>query len=115
MQELLDYAASSQDEVCGLILEGGRLFRCRNVHPEPGNHFRISDDDWLAAEEAGEVTAVFHSHPMNSPVLSGSDRKCQVASGLPWVLACNGKIRTFRPLDYLLGSRTPRVTRKTPL
>lgn len=68
-----------------------------------GKHFRISDDDWLAAEEAGEVTAVFHSHPMNSPVLSGSDRKCQVASGLPWVLACNGKIRTFRPLDYLLG------------
>ena len=53
MQELLDYAASSQDEVCGLILDGARLFRCRNVHPEPGKHFRISDDDWLAAEEAG--------------------------------------------------------------
>ncbi|RAY50443.1 phage tail protein, partial [Enterobacter hormaechei subsp. oharae] len=33
MQELLDYAASSQDEVCGLILDGGQLFRCRNVHP----------------------------------------------------------------------------------
>lgn len=59
MQELLDYAASSQDEVCGLILDGGQLFRCRNVHPEPGKHFRISDDEWLAAEEAGEVTAVF--------------------------------------------------------
>ena len=57
MQELLDYAASSQDEVCGLILDGGQLFRCRNVHPEPGKHFRISDDEWLAAEEAGEVTA----------------------------------------------------------
>ncbi|MBK4471407.1 C40 family peptidase [Enterobacter hormaechei] len=105
MQELLDYAASSQDEVCGLILDGRQLFRCRNVHPEPGKHFRISDDEWLAAEEAGEVTAVFHSHPMNSPVLSGADRKCQVASGLPWVLACNGKIRTFRPVDYFLGRR----------
>lgn len=68
--------------------------------PGHGKHFRISDDEWLAAEEAGEVTAVFHSHPMNSPVLSGADRKCRVASGLPWVLACNGKIRTFRPVDY---------------
>ena len=35
MQELLDYAASSQDEVCALILNDERVFRCRNVHPEP--------------------------------------------------------------------------------
>ena len=69
MQELLDYAASSQDEVCGLILDGGQLFRCRNVHPEPWHHFRISDDDWLAAEDEGEVTAVFHSQATS---LSGS-------------------------------------------
>ncbi|EBY6401585.1 phage tail protein, partial [Salmonella enterica subsp. enterica serovar Abony] len=27
MQELLDYAASSQDEVCGLIIDDERLFR----------------------------------------------------------------------------------------
>jgi proteasome lid subunit RPN8/RPN11 len=55
MQELLDYAASSQDEVCALILNGERVFRCRNVHPEPWHHFRISDDDWLAAEEEGRL------------------------------------------------------------
>lgn len=42
MQELLEYAALSQDEVCGLILDGDRLFRCRNTHSDPGKHFRVS-------------------------------------------------------------------------
>lgn len=105
MQELLDYAASSQDEVCGLIIDGERVFRCRNIHPDPHNQFRIADDDWLAAEEAGEVTAVFHSHPMNLPTLSSSDRRAQIASDLPWILACNGVLRTFRPVPHLLGRR----------
>ncbi|EQB3909967.1 C40 family peptidase [Citrobacter freundii] len=105
MQELLEYAASSQDEVCGLIIDGERLFRCRNIHPDPHNQFRIADDDWLAAEEAGEVTAVFHSHPMNLPTLSSSDRRAQIASDLPWILACNGVLRTFLPVPHLLGRR----------
>ncbi len=105
MQELLDYAASSQDEVCGLIIDGTRLFPCRNIHPSPESNFRIGDGDWLAAEREGEVTAVFHSHPMNSPVLSGADRRAQVVTGLPWWLACNGALRKFRPVPHLLGRR----------
>lgn len=105
MQELLEYAASSQDEVCGLILDGDRLFRCRNEHPEPGKHFRISDDDWLKAEEAGDVVAVFHSHPQNVPFLSGADRQMQEVTGLPWWLACAGRILKFRPVPFLLGRR----------
>ena len=74
MQELLEYAASSQDEVCALIIDDTRLHLCRNVHPDPAHHFRISDADWLAAEEAGEVTAVFHSHPQAVPVLTAPFR-----------------------------------------
>lgn len=105
MHELLEYAASSQYEVCGLIIDDDRLFHCRNVHPEPALHFRISDDDWLAAEDEGEVTAVFHSHPLTVPVLSGADRHSQVLTGLPWWLACNGVVRKFRPVPHLLGRR----------
>ncbi|MDM3290149.1 C40 family peptidase [Citrobacter sp. Ce105] len=105
MQELLEYAASSQDEVCGLILDGDRLFRCRNEHPEPGKHFRISDDDWLKAEEVGDVVAVFHSHPQNVPFLSGADRQMQGITGLPWWLASAGRIMKFRPVPFLLGRR----------
>lgn len=105
MQELLEYAASSQDEVCGLILDGDRLFRCRNEHPEPGKHFRISDDDWLKAEEVGDVVAVFHSHPQNVLFLSGADRQMQHVTGIPWWLACGGSIRKYRPVPFLLGRR----------
>lgn len=105
MQELLEYAASSQDEVCALIINDTRVYPCRNVHPDPAHHFRISDDDWLAAEEAGEVTAVFHSHPQAVPVLSGADRAMQVMTALPWWLACNGELRKFRPVAHLLGRR----------
>lgn len=105
MQELLDYAASSQDEVCGLIIDGKKLFRCHNAHDDPHNQFIIADNDWLAGEEAGEITAVFHSHPMNLPTLSSADRRGQVASGLPWILACNGVLREFRAVPHLLGRR----------
>ncbi|MEY8769038.1 C40 family peptidase [Erwinia sp. ACCC 02193] len=102
-QECLEFAAASVDEVCGLIIDGERLMRCRNTHPEPDRHFRISDDDWLEAEAAGEITAVFHSHPMDKLVLSGADRQAQSATGVDWWLASGGRIRKFRPVPHLLG------------
>lgn len=105
MQQLIDYAATSQDEVCALIIDNERVFHCRNVHPQPNQHFRISDDDWLAAEDEGEITAIFHSHPRNYPVLSGADRQYQVITGLPWWLACNGVLYKFLPVPHLLGRR----------
>jgi len=101
----MDYASSSLDEVCGLIIDDSRLYRCRNIHQQPQINFLISDDDWLAAESTGEVTAVFHSHPKDIPYLSGADRRAQVASGLPWWLACDGMLRKFRPVPHLLGRK----------
>ncbi|WP_170930748.1 C40 family peptidase [Yersinia intermedia] len=101
--ECLEFAASSGDEVCGLIVDGRSLVRCRNSHPTPERHFRISDDDWLNAEAAGEITAVFHSHPELKLVLSGADRTGQLATGIDWWLASGGKIRKFRPVAHLLG------------
>lgn len=105
INECLEFAASSADEVCGLIIDNARLYRCRNVHPEPKSHFRISDDDWLAAESEGEITALFHSHPEPINVLSGADRHAQVLTGLPWFLACDGVVHEFRPVPHLLGRR----------
>ncbi len=101
--ECLEFAASSGDEVCGLIVDGRSLVKCRNAHPIPERHFRISDDDWLNAEAAGEITAVFHSHPGQKLVLSGADRTAQLATGIDWWLASGGQLRKFRPVAYLLG------------
>lgn len=103
--ECLTYAASSSDEVCGLIIDGARLWRCRNVHPDPTRNFRIADRDWLEAEAAGEITAVFHSHPEPKLVLSGADRTAQLATGIDWWLSSTGTLRKFRPVPHLLGRR----------
>lgn len=104
-EELIAYAASQYGEACGLILNGDTLFRCANTHATPINSFRISDDDWLAAEEAGGITAVFHSHVAFAPYLSPADRVNQIATGLPWWLACEDKVYKFRPVPWLLGRK----------
>jgi len=101
--DCLTLAASSTDEVCGLIVDNKTLIPCRNTHPEPAQHFRIDDADWLRAEGTGEVTAIFHSHPVDLPVLSGADRGAQVASGIDWWLASGGRLHKFRPVPHLLG------------
>lgn len=104
--ECIDYASSCPEhEVCGLIINDDRLIKCRNVHPNPTSHFRIDDEDWLTAETAGEITAVFHSHPGSVLVLSGADRQMQVATALPWWLASGGMLRRYRPVPHLLGRR----------
>ncbi|TQC75527.1 C40 family peptidase [Pantoea dispersa] len=103
--ECLIYAGSSGDEVCGLIIDGDRLWRCRNMHPDPARNFRIDERDWLEAEAAGEITAVFHSHPQAKLVLSAADRTAQLATGIDWWLASAGKLRKFRPAPHLLGRR----------
>ncbi|RPE03006.1 DUF1175 family protein [Candidatus Pantoea deserta] len=102
-EECLAYAALSRNEVCGLIINDQQLIRCDNAHPKPEQHFRISDTDWTQAEAAGEITAVFHSHPMAKLVLSGADRQAQIASGVEWWLASGGRLRKFRPVPHLLG------------
>ncbi|MFW7377135.1 C40 family peptidase [Vagococcus fluvialis] len=104
-QECIAYAASASQEVCGLIVDNRWLWRCPNAHPEPDKHFRINDRDWLEAEAAGEITAVFHSHPGNNLALSGADRIAQIATDLPWWLVSAGALRKYRPVPHLLGRK----------
>jgi len=101
--ECIDYAASSDNEVCGLIIDDSRLIKCKNTHPEPALHFRIDDREWMAAEDFGEVTAVFHSHPIDKLVLSGADRIAQISTGIPWWLSSAGRLRKFNPVPHLIG------------
>lgn len=103
--ECLAYAVLSRDEVCGLIIDGDRFMRCDNQHPDPGRNFRISDTDWMRAEAAGEITAVFHSHPEPKLALSAADRVAQISTGIEWWLASADRLRKFRPVPHLLGRR----------
>ena len=55
-----------------------------NIHPSPTAFFALSPDDYLAAEEQGEVIALVHSHPDFSAQPSSEDLSVHGVSGLEW-------------------------------
>jgi proteasome lid subunit RPN8/RPN11 len=88
--------AAYPHESCGLVVvvKGReRYYSCRNVATSPSEHFVIHPEDWMAAEDAGEITAVVHSHPDCNAKPSQADLVACEATGLPWYIlsiGCDG-------------------------
>jgi len=101
-----NHAAGSATEICGFVLQKGRsqiYFPCTNTSSLPCDSFEIAAEDWITAEEQGEVLAIVHSHPNNEPFLSGADRVAQHQSRLPWILFTGGELKYFRYAPLLRG------------
>lgn len=98
-------------EACGLVLrhpDGGQAYAaCRN-QAEGDDQFRIHPEDFAAAEDLGELLAVFHSHPDSDARPTMADRVSAELHGLPWVIVSHpgGDVLTFQPSGFkapLLG------------
>ena len=75
-------------ECCGLaVVVKGRLryWPCQNITTEK-EQFEIAPEDFAAAEEAGEIVGVCHSHVFVSPEPSEADKVMCERTGLPWLI-----------------------------
>lgn len=104
-------AREAPRECCGVVTveHGERVYRaCRNAS-QGDAEFAIHPEDWAAAQDAGEIVAVVHSHPFASPEPSMADRVECERHGLPWWIVNHplGHWREIRPEGY----RAPLVGR----
>ena len=81
--------AKEQDpkESCGLLLEikgKEKYFPCKNLSTYSQQCFIIDPDDFVKAEESGNILAVIHSHPVTPPIASQADKISCENSDLPW-------------------------------
>lgn len=80
--------AAFPHESCGFVLQaadGTELYRpVPNSAAAPGESFRIDGAEYIAAEEAGDIKAVVHSHPGGPDGPTVGDRVACENSRVPW-------------------------------
>ena len=96
------------DESCGLvaIIKGKETFwPCKNLAESKFEYFIIDPDDWVKAEDSGEVIAVFHSHPQMPPFPSQADLASCEYLNLPFYIVTpeTREWHYFEPSGYKKG------------
>ena len=74
-------------ESCGFLLNikgKEKYFPCENLSTYSQQCFIIDPNDYIKAEESGNILAVVHSHPVTPPVASQADMIGCENSNLPW-------------------------------
>ena len=98
-------------ESVGLLLNirgKQRYYPCNNIAITDHQCFILDPEDYVKADNLGEITAVIHSHPMASPEPSQADKVSCEKSNLPWYIVSpqTGKWEYLEPTGYkapLLG------------
>ena len=83
--------AKDQDpkESVGLLLNiRGKesYFQCENLAITSHQHFILNPEDYVKADNLGEITAIIHSHPVSTPEPSQADKVSCEQSKLPWYI-----------------------------
>ena len=102
---ILTHAASSADEVCGLLfgtearIEAVRA--CANVHADPARFFELDPAALLAAHRAQRsggprIVGHYHSHPHGHAEPSPRDAADAAPDGAVWIIAAGGRLAAYR-------------------
>ena len=92
-------------ESCGLLLNirgKEQYFPCRNLSMTAHQCFIIDPEDYVRADNTGDITAIVHSHPVTPAVASEADKISCEESNLPWYIV-NPKTETwgyYEPCGY---------------
>ena len=92
-------------ESCGLLLNirgKEEYFPCRNLSMTAHQCFIIDPEDYVRADNTGDITAIIHSHPVTPAVPSEADKISCEESNLPWHIV-NPKTETwgyYEPCGY---------------
>ena len=83
--------AKDQDpkESVGLLLNirgKERYYPCENLAITSHQHFILNPEDYVKADNLGEITAIIHSHPISTPEPSQADKVSCEQSKLPWYI-----------------------------
>lgn len=107
LADIMDHAhQQAPRECCGLVLISHgrqRYHPCQNLARTEIQirNFVLSPADYAAAQDAGAVVMVVHSHPRNTGPLQASalDLAACEKSGLPWLIVCpqTGATLTLKP------------------
>ena len=74
---LLHAKREDPKESCGLLINikgKEKYFPCRNLSMTDHQCFIIDPEDYIKADNTGDITAVIHSHPITPPTPSEADK-----------------------------------------
>jgi proteasome lid subunit RPN8/RPN11 len=76
-------------ECCGLIVGRGKkqiVYTGSNIASDPQHQFVLHPEDYAAAEDAGEIIAIYHSHINQPPEPSWADKALAEKQQLPVII-----------------------------